>query len=242
MSIFEERHTPSAERRTLFWLVCIIVRLLLATAFTVFSLYWNSWFPYVVGTVGIVGGLGFWVRRKTDNSEKIWWYRVVHGFFWLGGGISAIVLKQHGTSSDTAIAIAVFFYGDVLFGIGTALTVKTSWMRGYPNQRLVSFSGASLFSKESENAWLSKYSFVHAAFASAGAVAAYFALPDDPWVICLLLSFVVVGWEGFENVDLDFKLKWFGVGTIDYDANLAGDLIIGFAFLWGLAYILVSIH
>ena len=47
-------------------------------------------------------------------------------------------------------------------------------------------------------------------------------------------------WE-FENTNLELKQILFDVGDIDSDANLLGDLIIGFSFLWGVAYITDSI-
>ena len=125
MSIFEE--TPEPNRRTLFWLVCIVIRLLIATAFTTLSLEWDQSFPYVVGGIGIVGGLGFW-RNKLRKYDNVWWYRSVHGLLWIGGGLSAIFVRYFVGRDAAAGAIAAFFYGDVLFGILTAAFGNPSWI------------------------------------------------------------------------------------------------------------------
>ena len=42
----------------------------------------------------------------------------------------------------------------------------------------------------------------------------------------------------FENTHLEFKEKYLGNKRIDSDANLLGDILVGFAGLWGTAYIL----
>jgi hypothetical protein len=51
-------------------------------------------------------------------------------------------------------------------------------------------------------------------------------------------SFGIVLWEGFENTHLKLKADWFGESRIDSDANLFGDIVVGFAAMWGLAYTL----
>ena len=256
MGIFADRGTPEGERRPLFWLVCITTRLLVATAFTAFSLYWDKSFPYIVGGIGIVGGLGFWIRaekeKKVDKEKKDWWFRSVHGFIWLGGGLSAILVRHFIGVNEAAGAIAAFFYGDVLFGIGTACLVKTSWIKkGQP--RFISIKGdircylSGCNDKEikiGEKACFTCWSFVHMFFASILGLFSYGFhkwLKIPIWIPSLFLSFLIVGWEAFENTNLKLKKKLFGVEDIDSDANLLGDLIIGFSFLWGAGYIIESI-
>jgi hypothetical protein len=244
MGIFEKIGTRVVERRTLFWLVCIVMRLLIATAFTVLSLWWNSWFPFVVGGFGIVGGLGFWIRKYLDPG--VWWYRSVHGLLWLGGGLSAILVHHYiQDESATAGSIAAFFYGDVLFGIMTASCSHTSWFKtnmllSGDQKRFPEFSNSVLFASKDNNAWVTWWSLVHAGLTSIGGIIAYFIHKEEPWIGCLFLSFVVVGWEAFENTKLELKGKWFNNGKIDSDPNLLGDLIIGFTFLWGTAYIFAA--
>lgn len=259
MGIFESIGTRVVERRTLFWLVCIVMRLLIATAFTVLSLWWNSWFPFVVGGFGIVGGLGFWIRMYLDRG--VWWYRSVHGLLWLGGGLSAILVHHYiQNESATAGSIAAFFYGDVLFGIMTASCKEPSWLNKeklkkdlalelpeaaklieqQSPQRFPKFSNSFLFASKDNNAWVTWWSIVHAGLTSIGGIIAYFIHKEEPWIGCLFLSFVIVGWEAFENTNLELKEKWFNNGKIDSDPNLLGDLIIGFTFLWGTAYIFAA--
>lgn len=255
MGIFADRLTPTEERRTLFWLVCITTRLLIATAFTAFSLYWDKWFPYLVGGIGIVGGLGFWIRawiQAEKEKEGDWWFRSVHGFIWFGGGLSAILVRHFVGVNEAAGAIAAFFYGDVLFGIGTACLVETSWVKA-KQPRFISIkddihcylSGCNDKAIViREKACFTCWSFVHMFFASILGVFSYgiHTWVEVPiWIPSLFLSFLIVGWEAFENTNLELKQILFDVGDIDSDANLLGDLIIGFSFLWGVAYITDSI-
>lgn len=277
MGIFADRGTPEGERRTLFWLVCITTRLLVATAFTAFSLYWDKSFPYIVGGIGIVGGLGFWIRaekekrmKKVDTEkEEDWWFRSVHGFIWLGGGLSAILVRHFVGVNEAAGAIAAFFYGDVLFGIGTACLVDTSWIKKEQRDRLISpekpptsennnprfisikgdircyLSGCNTKEiKIDEKACFTCWSFVHMFFASILGLFSYGFhewLKIPIWIPSLFFSFLIVGWEAFENTNLKLKKWLFKVKDIDSDANLLGDLIIGFSFLWGAGYIIESI-
>jgi hypothetical protein len=249
MSIFEEKGTLKPNRRTLFWLVCIVIRLLIATAFTTLSLEWDQSFPYVVGGIGIVGGLGFWRNRILDNKKNIWWYRSVHGLLWIGGGLSAILVRYFVGRDAAAGAIAAFFYGDVLFGILTAIFGTPSWIELIVGgKRFITFSESRLFGLDSSEAvWITPWSLAHLIQASLLGLAAYYISKDTSlnplWIPCLLFSFLIVGWEAFENTNLEFK-DWlpFSKGKIDSDANLAGDLIIGFSALWGVAYILDGVY
>lgn len=285
MSIFHELGFPKPNRRTLFWLVCIVIRLLIATAFTTLSLEWDQSFPYVVGGIGIVGGLGFWRNRIVDNKKNIWWYRSVHGLLWIGGGLSAILVRYFVGRDAAAGAIAAFFYGDVLFGILTAAFGTPSWIKkkrsdefeleslaqgsnetqtgslGSPilvtdengnlsvdDKRFITLSKSKLFGLDSSDpVWITPWSLAHLIQASLLGLAAYYISKDTSlnplWIPCLLFSFLIVGWEAFENTNLEFK-DWlpFSKGKIDSDANLAGDLIIGFSALWGVAYILDGVY
>ena len=248
MSIFEEKGTPKPNRRTLFWLVCIVIRLLIATAFTTLSLEWYQSFPYVVGGIGIVGGLGFW-RNKLRKNDNVWWYRSVHGLLWIGGGLSAILVRYFVGRDAAAGAIAAFFYGDVLFGILTAAFGTPSWIEPIVGgKRFITFSGSRLFGLDSSDpVWITPWSLAHLIQASLLGLAAYYISNDTSlnplWIPCLLFSFLIVGWEAFENTNLELKGEIFHVkGKIDSDANLAGDLIIGFSALWGVAYILDGVY
>lgn len=280
MSIFHELGFSKPNRRTLFWLVCIVIRLLIATAFTTLSLEWDQSFPYVVGGIGIVGGLGFWRNRIKDNKPNIWWYRIVHGLLWIGGGLSAILVRYFVGRDAAAGAIAAFFYGDVLFGILTAAFGTPSWIPetssdqmemdslGSPilvadengnlsidGKRFITFSGSRLFGLDSSDpVWITPWSLAHLIQASLLGLAAYYISKDTSlnplWIPCLLFSFLIVGWEAFENTNLKLKGrlscrkkdKEGKKGKIDSDANLAGDLIIGFSALWGVAYILDGVY
>jgi len=253
MSIFETLQTDPQHRRTLFWLVCINIRLLIASAFTFFVLYGNSWVAYVVGGIGIGGGLGFWYQSVYDNQETIWWYRRVHSVIWVGGGLSSILLRRFRGPDDAAIAVGAFFYSDVVFGVLTASCLRTSWMPKFSESsdkrwfllnretlvRFLDFSGATVWaSDDSKNGIFTAWSFVHLILTVGMGAVAYFILPSDPWVPCIFLSFLILGWEAFENVNLGLKKHFFGVGIIDSDANLLSDILVGFSGLWGTAYIL----
>ena len=285
MSIFEEKGTPKPNRRTLFWLVCIVIRLLIATTFTTLSLEWDQSFPYVVGGIGIVGGLGFW-RNKLRKNDNVWWYRSVHGLLWIGGGLSAILVRYFVGRDAAAGAIAAFFYGDVLFGILTAVFGTPSWIiseegsdefeleslaqnssesqteslaklilvadkngnLSVDDKRFITFSGSKLFGLDSSDpVWITPWSLAHLIQPGLLGLAAYYISKDTSlnplWIPCLLFSFLIVGWEAFENTNLELKGEIFHVkGKIDSDANLAGDLIIGFSALWGVAYILDGVY
>lgn len=236
MSVFEDRGTPVRERRTLFWLICIWVRLLIATSFAVFTLDGRPWVAYVLGSIGVLAGLNFWRQMVADAGPNIWWHRSVHGTLWVGGGLSAIILRAHGEASDAAAAIAVFFFGDVLFGVITALAGRPSWAGTSSTQplRRVRWWATS----DSENALFTAWSLAHLASGSGLGVASYYASPPAPWVGCLFASLLIVLWEAFENVNLDIKFKLFGIGDIDSDANLASDLVVGLTGVWATAYAL----
>jgi hypothetical protein len=243
MSIFA--NTDGEERRTLFWLVCIIVRVLLATACTTFTYYGPEWVAYVVGAVACAGGIGFWVRRSRDNKPNIWWHRGFHGLVWLAGGTAILATRSF-------VAVAILFFGDVLLGIGTALLGKRNPWTNFEGllsnetsgRRFISFKGASLFGTDDQaQHFLTWWSLVHL-FSALVAGAAAFLLDryifegDSLWVLCLVASFGIVLWEGFENTHLKLKADWFGESRIDSDANLFGDIVVGFAAMWGLAYTL----
>ena len=246
MSIFERLGTPPDNRRTLFWLVCILVRLLLATSFTLFTLYGNPWVAYVVGGIGIGGGLGFWRQRCADNKPNIWWYRIAHGFIWISGGVGTIVFRSQ-VGADAAAAFAgAFFFFDVLFGIATALLGSRNPWESYAINppRFISFEGATLWGEnDASSVFFTSWTFVHLGVSSAFGVGAYFldkgALGGESlWVVCLVASFGILGWEAAENTALDFKRRIFGISRIDSDANLAGDIAVGFIGLWATAFLL----
>ena len=220
-----------------------------------------------------MGGLGFWIRaekeKKVDKEKKDWWFRSVHGFIWLGGGLSAILVRHFCWRKRSGGSNRCLFYGDVLFGIGTACLVDTSWIKAKQrdilistkknptsennNPRFISIKGdircylSGQYNKEikiGEKACFTCWSFVHMFFASILGLVSYGFhkwLKIPIWIPSLFFSFLIVGWEAFENTNLKLKLWLFEVKDIDSDANLLGDLIIGFSFLWGAGYIIESI-
>tara|TARA_B110000858_G_scaffold29801_1_gene32238 strand:+ start:1917 stop:2765 length:849 start_codon:yes stop_codon:yes gene_type:complete len=111
-------------RRTFFWLVCILIRLLLATSFTLFTLYGAPWVAYAVGAIGIAGGLGFWYRRWSDNEDYIWWYRPLHGAIWVSAGVGAIVARSRAGADTAAIVVGSFFSLDPLVGVLTVFSAS----------------------------------------------------------------------------------------------------------------------
>ena len=119
------------------WLVCILVRLLLATTFTTFTFYGPEWVAYVVGGIGILGGMGFWYRKVTDDGDNILWHRVVHGFVWIAGGTASITTRYFKGPSIAAATVGAFFFFDVLFGVGTALFPERNPWTNLNRERLL---------------------------------------------------------------------------------------------------------
>ena len=122
MSLFHRLDGRS--RRTLFWLVCILIRLLLATSFTLFTLYGAPWVAYAVGGIGILNGTFFWYRRWSDNKDYIWWYRPLHGAIWVSAGVGAILARSRAGADKAAIVVGSFFYLDPLVGVLTVFSAS----------------------------------------------------------------------------------------------------------------------
>jgi hypothetical protein len=217
---------------------------LLATTFTTFTYYGPEWVAYVIGGIGILGGIFFWYRRATDKGYNIWWDRITHGSFWFFGGITIVVANATSGTSTASIAVGVVFYADVLYGIGTALFRSSNpWHK--EEGRFITFESASCFGADDQRQnVITPWSAAHFAFtcvAGATAWGIYYSrdLDDNSlWAMCLVASFAILLWEGFENTNLDRKYRWFNEPEIDSDANMLGDIVIGFATLWGTAYIL----
>jgi hypothetical protein len=234
---------PGISRRTLFWLVCILIRLLLAASFTLFTLYGAPWVAYAVGGIGIAGGLGFWYRRWSDNEDYIWWYRPLHGAIWVSAGVGAIVARSRAGADEAAIVVGSLFFFDPLVGVLTVFCARENpWSFGKAGRRFVDFKGAKFWgSTDHPAAYLTPWSFVQLGLSAIAGVAAFFldkeAFGGEAlWAGCLVGSFGILGWEAFENTHLDFKGRRLGNTEIDSDANLAGDVAVGFLGLWGTAF------
>lgn len=248
MSLFQDLGTPTVpNRRTLFWLVCILIRLLLATSFTLLVLYGPEWASYVFGGVGIVVGLSFWYRKFQDDKDNIWWYRSVHGAIWLLGGIACIFVRSTQDASAAAGVTAAFFFSDVLFGVITALFFsRNPWdsTTELNPDRFVSFKGAGLCGyPDTEAYFFTPWTAMHVATTTMAGIASYFidkhAFDGEYlWAVCLVASYGILLWEALENTRLDLKEWWFGQSKIDSVPNMFGDIVVGFACLWGTAFIL----
>lgn len=243
MSIFEDLNTNQQVRKQLFYLVCIFIRFLIATVFVLATLLLDSWASYLVGSIEIVGGLGFWYKwYKTDvNEQNLWWYRGWHGLFWVSGGIATIVLRHEQDANSAAAATGGFLFFDVVFGILTSIWGEPGWKLTIGMSRAKSYWFA-MNDYPGLMAVFTPWTIVHVILTSAMGVAAYYIWPSQPWVGCIGLSFIVFLWEAAENT-FPKKVKVIMCNNeadreADSWVNQLSDTIVGLVCLWSVAYVL----
>ncbi len=246
MSVFHDLGTDKNVRKQLFFLVCIWIRFLIATVFVLATLLLDSWAAYLVGAIEILGGLAFWIKRiqnRKDHNDysTTWWYRGVHGLFWLSGGIATIVLRHMKDAESAAGATGAFLFFDVIFGIGTALLGDPGWKNDFrPNMAWPKSMKWFAFTEGDDPAVFTSWTLVHIVLTSLLGTVSYFIWPSRPWVACIASSFIVFLWEAAENAfpnKVKFMFKEDGRKP-DSWVNQLSDTVVGLICVWTVAYIL----
>ena len=221
MSLFEALGAPAETRRQLFWLVCIWVRTLLAAVLAIATARGSEGLGIAVGTVVAIAGVSFLYRRCKDNLANIWWFRIAHGFIWIGTGVATAVTASTESTDTAATVVGVGLGVDVAFGIATAIGLinrlcpnqfnrpddaeEPGWVKDAdpPGQLPPIFvDGWSLFGRGgSEVAMLTAWSAVHFVSGFLFGTAAHYGNPDDPLLGVLLSIMALFLWEGMENAN-----------------------------------------
>ncbi len=219
MSLFEALGTSAEIRRQLFWLVCIWVRKLLAVVLTIATARGSEGLGIAVGTLVALAGALFLYQRREDNLANIWWFRVAHGFIWIGTGVATAITASTASAETAAIVVGVGLGVDVAFGIATAIgwidclcpnqsgrrddAHEPGWVKDAdpPGQLPPIFvDGWSLFGRgESAVAMLTPWSAVHFVSGFLFGTAAHYGNPEDPLLGVLLSIMALFLWEGAEN-------------------------------------------
>lgn len=219
MSLFEALGAPPDLRRQLFWLVCIWVRTLLAAVLTIATARGSEGLGIAVGTLVAIAGVSFLYQRRKDNLANIWWFRIAHGFIWIGTGVATAVTASTESAETAAIVVGVGLGVDVAFGITTAIgwvdclcpnqfsrrdyADEPGWVKyATPPGQLppIFVDGWSLFGRgESAVAMLTPWSAVHFVSGFLFGTAAHYGNPEDPLLGVLLSIMALFLWEGAEN-------------------------------------------
>jgi hypothetical protein len=207
MSLFESLGTSQKIRRQLFWIVCIWIRAIVAALAFLVVRSGPEWVAYVVGAVVALLGVRFWTQRVYDESESIWWYRIVHGIVWVSTGAAVIALVAEG-HTDAAAIVAVSGLGfDVFFGVLTATEIVKprhdgpGWIKFGVFPKFFGDGWGYFGTGPTVMAIFTWWTFVHIGFGLLFGFLVSLAGTDTRPIWGLVATAVLFLWEGLENTD-----------------------------------------